>query len=912
MLYYGQFEDNNNVTCRVEIITDGDSTSTTIIGENGLYFGGEPITIETNIDDTFQHIILKSATINLVTQDFVGNDLFADNARDIQVKIYKANECVFAGYAEPNTFSQPYVNIVDEFSINCIDALSTLQYYNYKKCKVNDYNLKKNSASTVSLTSILSSMFTDLTQYTNGSVIYDRSKGINSSRLSYLFDDLSISELVIYGDTYDDIMTNNDLLEEILKYLNLHIIQHGVNFYIFDWKTIKSNGNFYWYKIFEGTQTLVWSNKITLTSNMHGDSDTSLSIADVFNQIQVNCDIEEQDTIIQNPLDEESLTSFYKSKQKYMTEYISEGSGDDANDSFNDMVKDRSSSYDAASKIEWFLQVMDNNNWKLYLDNGTTEVSTIYEKDTNGVYINQHKVPRYLLQHQLTPAIFRMGSVERKTQTDDNSPINKIDTKDYLYISVNGNENDTENSQSPTNTTIQNHSGMIEYVGNSSGLFSPVDKDTINYLVFSGKLLLQPIVYESSTDVADRNNNYYAIKNGNAPKSEGADANVPQYDPLPPISMFHNNLVTSDNNGEGRYYTRKFYTAEYPLDKIDENNDYYKDNIGNLQPWTKDKSAHGYEYNYTAAGDGTDKFSKLPILECELIIGDKRCVEINMDEYGNSQFVWVDKNSGVTQTYTDESGVTQTYLKTTFSLGVNPKLKDHIIGDEFDLQNTIDYTMNLDGEEGTAIPIRMEDNISGRVTFRILGPINLLWNDVTRRHPSFWRHTKWYANSRFTLAHTQNIIIKEFECKIVTNAGNLASLKDNDLVYCSAENDSFVNKKDDIEFKFITQLTSQEYFDMGVKPTVNLNSVFNTTTKSAQLSLYDARTQETAKAEEHYINQYYNEYSTAKVIMETTLKESNVGWNNIYHSNPLNKDFYVISINEDLRNCNKTITLKEV
>lgn len=916
MLYSGQFEDNNNVTCRVEIITDMDSTSTTVIGENGLYFGGEPVTIETNIDDTFQHIILKSATINLVTQDFVGNDLFANNARDIQVKIYKNNECIFAGFAEPNTFSQPYVNIVDEFSINCIDALSTLQYYNYKKTKVSNYNTNKNSASTVSLTSILSSMLSDLYIYTGGSVLYDRSKGINSSRLSYLFDDLSISELVIYGDTYDDIMTNNDLLEEILKYLNLHIIQHGVNFYIFDWATIKSNSNIYWHKIFEGLDYLIRTTPITLTSDMHGSNDTSLSIADVYSQIQVNCDIEEQDTVIQNPLDEDSLTSFYKSKQKYMTEFISEGSGDDANDSFNDMVKDRSSSYDAASKIEWFMQVMDNNNWKLYLDNGTTEVNTIYEKDANGVYINQHKVPRYLLQHQLTPAIIKMGSVERKTQTDDNSPINNIDMKDYLFISINGNETDTNGSQSPTDTTIQNHSGMIEYVGNSSGLFSPVDKDTINYLVFSGKLLLQPIAYESSTSVADRNNNYYAIKQGNAPKYEGATANVPHYDPFPigpgPIFDLRNNLVSSDNNDEGRYYTRKFYTAEYPLDKIDENNDYYKDNIGNLQPWTKDKSAHGYEYNYTAAGDGTDKFSKLPILECELIIGDKRVVEINMDEYGNSQFVWVDKNSGVTQTYTDESGVTQTYLKQTFSLGVNPKLKDHIIGDEFDLQNTIDYTMNLDGEEGTAIPITMEDNISGRVTFRILGPINLLWNDVTRRHPSFWRHTKWYENSRFTLAHTQNIIIKEFECKIVTNAGNLASLQDNDLVYCSAENDNFINKKDDIEFKFITQLTSQEYFNLGVKPTVNMNSIFNTTTKSAQLSLYNARTQETAKAEEHYISQYYNEYSTAKILMETTLKENNVGWNNIYHSNPLNKDFYVISVNEDVKNCNKTLTLKEV
>lgn len=310
--------------------------------------------------------------------------------------------------------------------------------------------------------------------------------------------------------------------------------------------------------------------------------------------------------------------------------------------------------------------------------------------------------------------------------------------------------------------------------------------------------------------------------------------------------------------------------------------------------------------------DGTDKFSKLPILECELIIGDKRCVEINMDMYGKSEFVWVDKDSGVTQKYTDESGQTQTYIKKTFSLGINPDLHEHIIGDEFDLQNTIDYTMNLDGVEGTAIPIKMEDNISGKVTFRVLGIINLLWNDITRRHPSFWQHTKWYENSKFILAHTQNVIIKEFECSICTDGGNLNNLKDNDLVYCSAMNDNFVNKKDDIDFKFITQLTSQESYELGVKPTINMNSVFNTTTRSAQLSLYNGRTQETAKAEEHYINSYYNEYSTAKIMMETTLKENVVGWNNIYHSNPLNKDFYPISISENVKDCNKTIILKEI
>ena len=56
--------------------------------------------------------------------------------------------------------------------------------------------------------------------------------------------------------------------------------------------------------------------------------------------------------------------------------------------------------------------------------------------------------------------------------------------------------------------------------------------------------------------------------------------------------------------------------------------------------------------------------------------------------------------------------------------------------------------MNLDAK-GTAIPIKKSDALSGAVVFRILGPVNLTWNDITRRHPSFWRHTKWYNNTKF-------------------------------------------------------------------------------------------------------------------------------------------------------------------
>lgn len=134
-----------------------------------------------------------------------------------------------------------------------------------------------------------------------------------------------------------------------------------------------------------------------------------------------------------------------------------------------------------------------------------------------------------------------------------------------------------------------------------------------------------------------------------------------------------------------------------------------------------DYGSSDFIYNWTGWGDGTDKYSKLPIIECELIIGNKRLVEYDMDEYGNSKFQWCPVNGGIETTYVDTDGQTKTYLKQTFSLGVNPKIGDKILCTQFKLQNTVDYRFNIDAE-GTAIPIKKSDNLSGAVMFRILGP----------------------------------------------------------------------------------------------------------------------------------------------------------------------------------------------
>ena len=874
MYIHGDFRDVNNVLYSVHILSDNDKTKELIIGEKGLLFSGSPISIETDIDDTFQTIIRRSATINLVTSDYIGDKLFANNSRNIKVNIYKEDICIYAGFVEPNTFSQPFANGLEEFTINTTDALTTLQYYNYGDVTLKTYLKAKKDAKVKTFKDMLDQMLGDILDIdivngTGGVIYYDLSKGITKGKESTIFNDCSMSELYLLGDEADDVWTNEEVLEQMLQYLNLHIIQDGLDYYIFDWNSIK-NRRTNWQNMTLRAVTLQNPSVIEMTSEMHSSNDTNLSVADVYNQISVKCKLEDQEDVIKSPMDSDSLSSLYNGKQKYMTEYISEGEGRRANNAFFDMIHDRATTYDGCRTVDWYLQAMYNRNWNFITPNG--DITDLCEFGNN-MYINQWKLPKYLKDNQLIPSLFRMGSVEKKPNITNNSPTSKIDMSSYLFISINGNGDDTETNHSPSDQTLQNRSGMIEYIGNSSGgVFSPTDDVTTNYLVFSGKLCLMPI--QKETDKFSTLLNY----------DRG--------------SYWHK-TVPSDNNVDGRYYTRKWYNQTSPSDEA---TSYIKGALS-LHPWTKDKANHELQYNYTSKGDSTDKFSKLPVLECELIIGNKRLIETNIDIYGNSTFKWVEIGK---EPIIDGDKIT------TFSLGINPKIGDKIIGDEFSIQNNISYTMNLE-TEGTAIPITKDDALSGAVVFRILGPINLTWNDITKRHKTWFRHTKWYNNTKFVLSHLENIIIKDFECKVYSDQAGNDSDEDNDLIYMSNETDKFVNKKDDTEFKFITQLSSAECIQKGIKNSINLNAVINTNTRTPLESIYNATTNETAKPEEHYINQYYLAYSKPKLIMETDLHDTDdISIQNIFHSKVLKRNFFVQSINRDLKEASVHIKLKEV
>ena len=229
---------------------------------------------------------------------------------------------------------------------------------------------------------------------------------------------------------------------------------------------------------------------------------------------------------------------------------------------------------------------------------------------------------------------------------------------------------------------------------------------------------------------------------------------------------------------------------------------------------------------------------------------------------------------------------------------------------KYDIQNNIFYTFGIDAE-GTAIPIRKADKVSGAVKFMILGPVNTIWDGVTRRHPTFFRHTKWGVKSVPLLAHVSNILLKSFEIKTYSDNGRMDNVANNDVIYTSDTREEFSNGKD-IEFKITSALTADECKRLNVRNTINISTPTNEVTGEALLTIYDTLFAETAKPEQLYVNAYYMEYHMPRITLSQRLTDTAaaVGYFYKYRHPALDKPLFVQSISHNLMRGEAALLLK--
>lgn len=896
MYIHGSFLSQQSDTITVHIVTGNDRTQTIEIGTEkaDVYFSDDPAEIENEVNDTFDVLLRNSAKIRLLCSNLI-TDLFSTSCRDAVVNIYKNDTCIFAGFIEPQTLSQPYNDRWDELELNCIDALSALQYSKYKNVGALGviYAFVKAEAAQRSFYDIAAEILQGVTEgldilgNQNIKYWYDGSKEVDAKTANryQVFKQLSISDLLFLGDDESDVWQQDEVLEELLRYLNLHIVQDGFNFYIFSWESVKATPDkIIWHDIVANSTKTTAQQAVTIALANVADCDTTISIGDVYNQLLLTAKVEDIESVIESPLDEDLLVSPYINKQKYLTEYSSDGEGRTAYNAFYAMTHDQKTTYGAGAITDWYVQVMRNKQWTFPM-RGNTDIDIVDYFGGEGT--NQHALPDWLGQAP-GAAIMALGSVKMNTANDDNSPTSKVNMTNYLVVSVNGNgvDND-ENKTYPSVADIQKNIPYAVYTGNKAGgVFSPSDEETTNYIVLSGKVVLNPIMRQTNTYTNLHNKEW---------------TTWPQNIEKGMIYVWHQ-TVPSRNNGDGRYYTRQYWQAETPDKEVS----WHEGADSGFYPYTGE-GPEEYEFKYSAIGDSTDTISKVAVLACMLVIGDK-CVVETGTEGQTTDFVW-QKYKERSECQSDDE-----YYQQCFTIGFDPKIGDKLVGTEFSIQNNIDYKMGIDAE-GIAIPITKGDKISGQVRFMILGPVNSTWDVITRRHPTFFRHTKWSSSSVPLLAHVSSIIIKSFEVKVYSDNGLISNGNDdNDIIYMSDTKETFVNKKDDLEFKINSALTATECAQLGVSNTVKLSTPLNISTGDGVLEVYDRNGNVKAKPEQIYVDSYYTEYHKPRIVMEQKLRDIDnvVSLFNHYRHEALGKEFFVQGIGRNLIEGRADLTLKEI
>ena len=897
MYIHGSFLSQQSDTITVHIVTGNDRTQTIEIGTEkaDVYFSEDPAEIENEVNDTFDVLLRNSAKIRLLCGNLI-KDLFSTSCRDAVVNIYKNDTCIFAGFIEPQTLSQPYNNRWDELELNCIDALSALQYSKYKNVGALGviYAFVKAEAAQRSFYDIATEILQGVTEgldilgNQNIKFWYDGSKAVDAQTANryQVFKQLSISDLLFLGDDESDVWQQDEVLEELLKYLNLHIVQDGFNFYIFSWESVKATPDkIIWHDIVANSTKTTAQQAVTIALANVADCDTTISIGDVYNQLLLTAKVEDIESVIESPLDDDLLVSPYINKQKYLTEYSSDGEGKTAYNAFYAMTHNQKTTYGAGAITDWYVQVMRNKQWTFPMK-GNTDIDIVDYFGSEGT--NQHALPDWLGQAP-GAAIMALGSVKMNTANDDNSPTSKVNMTNYLVVSVNGNgiDND-ENKTYPSVADIQKNIPYAVYTGNKAGgVFSPSDEKTTNYIVLSGKVILNPIMRQTNTYTNLHNKEWHG----------GLPIGLKENE----IYVWHQ-TVPSRNNGDGRYYTRQYWQAETPDKEVS----WHEGADSGFYPYTGE-GPEEYEFKYSAVGDSTDTISKVAVLACMLVIGDKCVVETGTDGQ-TTDFVW-QKYKERSECQSDDE-----YYQQCFTIGFDPKIGDKLVGTEFSIQNNIDYKMGIDAE-GIAIPITKGDKISGQVRFMILGPVNATWDVITRRHPTFFRHTKWSSSSVPLLAHVSSILIKSFEVKVYSDNGLISNGNDdNDIIYMSDTKETFVNKKDDLEFKINSALTATECDQLGVSNTVKLSTPLNISTGDGVLEVYDRNGNVKAKPEQIYVDSYYTEYHKPRIVMEQKLRDIDnvVSLFNHYRHEALGKEFFVQGIGRNLIEGRADLTLKEI
>lgn len=844
----------------------------------------------------------------------------------------QSEQLMFVGYVTPLTFSQDINKRNNIIDIQCRDLLGYLEDRKLSTGSTYDTVLANSTYETFTeILGKLGLFNTTNSTFIFPNEQYATRLYMDSDVAA--LKDLELTDTLWLGSSVDDEMSMYDILIEILKYTNSRIISvDGISYYMISNNADTTTNTFYYANTgqnitLDNTSTDLpqedKANEQVTMDDCYNVIGVSCNIEQVDDVIVSPLDDETLDRPYTNK--QLYMSEFVSDKEgseygdHYFLNWIIMILKTQPTHS-NGIDEDDAGNYSTQWMRNWYIRYCKSNNWELYNE---FEPPT----DSNGNLIKQ-----YLAASRMNDLFERAGSglsitsstpmnlypTFLEVQCSPNkmtyvNPTEEANSKmtPHLYIpcpetwryKINGSTDMTEQwAYNYINDQLEKYetTPMVKYKSNTVVNFTPPDENVTNYLVFKGKIeLMASCEYDSQTvptmgysyrGLSIRDSFQEVVYRDQVQNLQyGLGVNIPPtYN-----KVFGENFPDDNGTDEDqmRWYYRVYWTKENP----NQDNAYVahmpdEHSIPSAESWVRDWSQEpnsptfnrGIMYSLSTDGMyskqygwGITRIDKrntthvdinyVPILMCRLRIGNKYLNEI-MDEGATlPRYEWTTNPANV------------------FSLGVNLKRpddlsgepKDFLIGTANDIYNNITVGMNLQKEtKGLAIPIHYSDKLRGDLEFQIVGP----YNATLESHNHYYKHSTWFRGSSESwtqnddvciLNHVHAIDITDFQVVADTDNAKVNITNSGDLYYYSEDNRKYDNPKDDIEFKIVSGLSSDEAATLNITTGISYNNPTN-----QDGSLYIPET----KQEEKYIQTMYDLYSTPKKIIEYDAK---YGENNI-------------------------------
>lgn len=415
MKYTGQFRDINENLYTVNIITDNDTSTSKTVTLGITPFVTE---VETSEEHLYKPCKYSSATIRMINDDY-SFDLYSAKAQENKVTLTdKDNVIRWIGYTTPNLYSMGYENEVEEIEIECIDALSTLQYYKYKPIN--------GTKQIVSIENIINKILMKCNAYTHYYIS-------NATQYSSTANDCLSSKLYIseqnFFDEDNEPMTMQEVLEEICMYLNVTCIADGTNVYFLDYDAIKNNINTY-YKFTVGSNSkelVTLQQSKAIEGSDYIENGGQISLDNVYNKVTVKDSLYSFDSVIPSIWNEKDLSLYMMMDISQNWHYYQE-------------VEEE---HDKLGKHKCFFKYYSNPNYK----------SFYYDKNLNP--ITTPLIVNYGATQIYVGATIVRACFKKVDSFDD--VINDVSFTDYLLLH-------THDTNQSTGDTLTINGWDVEYV----------------------------------------------------------------------------------------------------------------------------------------------------------------------------------------------------------------------------------------------------------------------------------------------------------------------------------------------------------------------------------------------------------------------------------------------------------------